>query len=185
MSRFTAPSRSRPLVSITDCDMGDDRRRARRSRASFDAGRRDAGLEHACTLQTPRRAGRSRRKDRPTSRDRTRSSRLSRSAGGRSAAMMICLRASINALIVWQNSCWIDLPWRNCTSSMMSTSIPRRRSLKASDVLRLQGEHEAVHELFGGEIDHTTSFGRSPHEPPPAAGASCRGRPRRGCTSGL
>ena len=48
--------------------------------------------------------------------------------------MMICLRASISALIVWQNSCWIDLPCRNCTSSMISTSMPRSRSLKASDV---------------------------------------------------
>ena len=68
------------------------------------------------------------------SRERTRSSRFSRSSGGRSAATTTCRPASIIALSVCENSAWVDLPCRNCRSSISSTSVERSNSLKASVV---------------------------------------------------
>jgi hypothetical protein len=57
-----------------------------------------------------------------------------RSVGGRSAAITTWRPASISALSVWQNSACVDLPCRNCRSSITSTSMPRSASLKASAV---------------------------------------------------
>src|SRR5580700_6965747 len=70
----------------------------------------------------------------PASRERMRSSRLSSSVGGRSAATTTWRPPSSSELRVWENSAWLFLPWRNCRSSMTSTSIPRSASLKASAV---------------------------------------------------
>ncbi len=44
------------------------------------------------------------------------------------------LAESMSAFSVWQNSCWMVLPCRNCTSSMMRMSMPRSFSLKAKAV---------------------------------------------------
>ena len=93
-----------------------------------DAGGQDRGA------QLPRRA----RRPRPRGRRRAASARARRGSRDRSAAGRPRRRsggpASISALRVWPNSCWICLPWMNCTSSMMRRSMPRSRSLKASEV---------------------------------------------------
>ena len=53
------------------------------------------------------------------------------SIGGRSAAITTWRPPSISELSVWENSAWVDLPCRNCRSSITSTSMPRSASLNA------------------------------------------------------
>ena len=58
-----------------------------------------------------------------SNRDRSRSSSVSMSRGGRSELITICRPASWSELKVWKNSSWIrSLCSKNCTSSISSTS---------------------------------------------------------------
>ena len=116
----------------------------------------------------------------PDRRERTRSSSVSRSAGGRSAATTTCLPPSISALSVWQNSCWIDLPARNCRSSMTRMSMARSFSLNGDRGLRLERGDEAVHEALGREVEDAPARGSRPDARSPGSDATCPGPPRHG-----
>ncbi len=82
--------------------------------------RRNSGSKGAIGITSP-----------PESRERTRSSSISRSRGGASPATTTCLVPEISVESVWPNSV-ADLPCKNCMSSMSSRSMRRSHSLKAS-----------------------------------------------------
>ena len=90
----------------------------------------------------------------PASRERTRSSRLSRSDGGRSAAITTWRPASISAFRVWQNSAWVDLALQELQIVDHQHVDAAQRFLEGQRGLRLQRGDEAVHEFLGGEIQH-------------------------------
>ncbi len=90
----------------------------------------------------------------PASRDRTRSSRLSRSAGGRSLAITTWRPASISVLRVWQNSAWVERPLQELQVVDHQHVDSPHRFLERKRGLGAQRRDEAVHEPLGGEIEH-------------------------------
>jgi len=89
-----------------------------------------------------------------SNRDRSLSSSVGISLGGRSDEMTICLLISWRALKVWKNSSFVlSLPARNWTSSMRSTStfgiVPELTHARRGD-----GADDLIGELLRREVDN-------------------------------
>src|SRR3989344_2926837 len=74
----------------------------------------------------------------PPNLDFSRSSNSGIALGCLSEERIICLFFSYNELKIWKNSCWdLFFPEKNCTSSIINTSMGDRLALKDSILLLL------------------------------------------------
>ena len=88
-----------------------------------------------------------------SNRERSRSSSVAMSRGGRSELMMICRPASWSELKVWKNSSWIrSLCSKNWTSSISEHVVGAVALLEALDPLVAERVDEVVDERLRGDV---------------------------------